>query len=125
LQWTAMRELGKQANGGECTDRLGRGCRAKGLGVADHALGRLVVDDEGLEMSVTVLEGRAHAFMLPLSASPCRSSITSFRINSTGAAYSLASVSAISSTLLLPSQSLSTATAISSGVRIRSGASKT
>src|SRR5262249_44042513 len=75
LQRAAMGKLGEQPNGGAGAQR-GR-CAA-------YSGGRLVVDDQRLEMSVRL--GRAHAFIYPLSASPCSSSSTSLRITSTGAA---------------------------------------
>ena len=73
-----MGELGEQADWGERAQRFAR---------AHHAFGRLVVNDKRFEMCLTVVHPcRAHAFMYPLSASPCSRSNTSLRITSTGAA---------------------------------------
>src|SRR5215471_11757550 len=100
------------------------GAKRRGLLLAaNHALGRLIVDGERLAMAVS-LKLLAHPFTYPLSARPWSRSITSARIVSFAAEYSLAKASTISSTVLMPSQSLSTATAVWSGVRTRSGASK-
>src|SRR6478672_6502720 len=113
LQWAAMRELGEQAD---------RSARAECCcGAAAHALGGLVVHDDGFAMSIG-LKLLGHPFMYPLSARPWSRSSTSVRITSAGAEYSSARDSTISSTVLLPLQSLSTATAVWSGIRIRSGA---
>src|SRR4029453_11888525 len=117
LQRATMRQLGEQADWRACAKRRGR------VLVPDHALGRLIVHGERLAMSVS-LKLLAHPFMYPLSARPWSRSITSALITSFGAEYSWAKASTISSTVRLPSQSLSTATAVWSGVRTRSGASK-
>ena len=45
----------------------------------DGDLRVIVVDDQRLEMSVRL--GRAHAFIYPLSASPCSSSSTSSSVS--------------------------------------------
>src|SRR5262245_3253353 len=112
-----MRQFGKQT--------YRRAGAQRELRVAADALGRLVVDDKGLAMSVgPKLQFLAHPLMYPLSAKPWSKSSTSLRITSAGAEYSFARASTISSTVLLPSQSLSTATAVSSGVSTRSGANK-
>src|SRR5882757_1210900 len=58
----------------------------------------------------------------PLSARSCNIATTSVAIASRGAAYFSASISTIWPTLLWPSQSFSTSTAISSGASTRSGA---
>src|SRR3990172_9656640 len=100
-----MGQLGEQADG--------RAGAKRRLGLAAHALGRLVVHDDRFAMSVG-LKLLAHPFMYPLSARPWSRSSTSTRITSAGAEYSLARASTMSSTVLLPSQSLSTATAVSS-----------
>src|SRR6516162_3098336 len=116
LQRAAMGQFGEQADGSACTKRRGL------LLAADHALGRLIIDGERLAMSVSLK--LLHPFTYPLSARSWSRSITSARITSFDAEYSWARASTISSTVLLPSQSLSTATAVLSGVRTRSGASK-
>ncbi len=78
LQGTAMGQLGEEPHRSERAQRFAR---------ANHAFGRLVVNDKRLEMCLTVVHPcRAHAFIYPLSASPCSSSNTSLRITSTGAA---------------------------------------
>src|SRR5262245_52618833 len=114
-----MRQLGKQSD---------RSARAKrGLRIAAHAFGRLVIDDHGLTMPSAVglkLQLLAHPLMYPLSAKPWSRSSTSARMTSAGAEYSLARVSTISSTVIWLPQSFSTATAVSSGVSTRSGANK-
>src|SRR5262245_23137974 len=75
LQRTAMGELGEQPHGSAGAQSRRR---------AAHTGGRLVVDDQRLEMSVRL--GGAHAFIYPLSASPCSSSSTSLLMTWTGAA---------------------------------------
>src|SRR5665648_168967 len=118
LQRAAMGQLGEHADGCEGAQLSGH------VLAADHARGGLVVHADGLTMSVR-LELLGHAFTYPLSAKPWSRSRTSAVMTSTGAEYSSASLAAISSTVLVPSQSCSTATAVWSGVRTRSGARST
>src|SRR5581483_6091185 len=96
LQRAAMRELGEQPQRRPCA-------------VADGGGGAR-------------LDLCAHTEMTPLSDSSCSSDVMSDRMRSRGALYVAASSVAMSSTRRAPSQRVSTATAIGSGVNTRSGA---